>query len=279
MADFVICPRCRRQNPDDAVFCNRCGVRLLSAGVSYRNRPEANPIGMGQILLGVGVLVLAGLVLGGGAIVLLAGAPRATPTHAAVIPSASNLPTFTRPTPTFPPSLPPTPTLLPTFLPTASPSPIATPSPSPAPTPPPTQTPVPTPAPTPVDCAVASTGTNVRQLVIGYGNATSRGPIPKTWCIRGVVIHPVAGLGTTRLMRNNKVIAQWSCLAFPCTDGTFPPYDDGTSSPYQVRTGSTLRYDFLCSDDSATPEVDECTDATPDGATITIDYEAINGPP
>jgi len=33
LAAFLICPRCRRQNPPDSIFCNRCGIRLQIAGV------------------------------------------------------------------------------------------------------------------------------------------------------------------------------------------------------------------------------------------------------
>ena len=274
MADFLICPRCRRQNPADAIFCNRCGVRLLSAGVFYRNRHETHPIGMGQLVLGLGVLVLAGLVLGGGAIMFLAGGPRPTPSRVAVVPTGSGLPTFVQPTPTLSPSPSPTLTLTPTFLPTVSPSPTPTPSPIPPPTSPPTPTPERTPQPTPVDCAVASTGSNVKTTVIGYGNATSRGPLGKTWCIRHVVIHPVSGWGTTKLLRNKQVVAEWSCLPEGCTDGTFD-----FVPPYRAREGSTIKYQFACYDDPATIDVNECADAIDDGATITIDYEAIAGPP
>lgn len=266
MADFVICPRCRRQNSADAIFCNRCGVRLLSAGVSYRNRAESNPIGMSQLLLGLGVLVLAGLVLGGGAIVLLGGTPRATPTHIAVNPSSSTLPTLSPPPATPSPTPEPTPTL------------ITTAPPSPGPSPTPTVSPTPTPIPTPINCAVASTGASVKTTVIGLDNATSRGPISKTWCIRKIVIHPVFtdgvnAYGTTRLWANDQLVAEWPCAPEGCSDGTF------RSRPaYQVDKGSTLTYEFMCSDNLATADVDECVDATADGATITIEYEAFAEP-
>jgi hypothetical protein len=273
VADFVICPRCRRQNPADAVFCNRCGVRLLSAGVTYRGRDSSSSVGTAQLLLGLGVLVLAGLVLGGGAIFLL-GSPRATPTHVAVGPTPSDQPTLSTATPSAAPTptlftLPPTPTLLATASPTVAPTP------TPAPTPIPTPTPAPTPAPTPVDCAVASQGTNVKQWQLGLGHDAQKGPLPKTWCIRHVTIGQWSGWGTARLMNKNQVVFQATCLPpGPCADASqdFVP-------PYQVNRGRTLSYDFACFDDPATPDpINECTDATPDGAVITIDYEAFVGP-
>ena len=269
MADFVICPRCRRQNPADAVFCNRCGVRLLSAGVYYRNRETSSSVGMGQLLLGLGVLILAGLVLGGGAILLLGGTPSPTPTRIAGLPSDSPLPTFSTPSA----SLAPTPTVLVTLPPTFPSTLPPTLTPSPVPTLPATPTPEPTAAPTPVDCAVASTGADVKQVVLGLENPDSRGPITKTWCIRHVLIHPVSGWGTARLLAKNQVVFESSCLPTACADAStdFVP-------PYQVRDGKTLRYVFDCYDDPATVDINECTDATADGATLTIDYEAIAGP-
>jgi hypothetical protein len=275
VADFVICPRCRRQNPADAVFCNRCGVRLLSSGVYYRNRDTSSSVGMGQMLLGLGVLVLAGLVIGGGAILLLGNTPRPTPTHVAGGPTGSIGPTSS----TVSPSPGPTPTLLVTSSPTFPSSfPLPTPTPSPEPTVPPTPTPEPTPAPTPVDCAVASTGLDVKELVLGYGNPTSRGPIAKVWCIRDVTFHPAfnpgvsTGYGTAKLMRGTKLFAPYTCTTASCGDGlfTFMP-------PKRINAGVTLSYQFTCQDSSDTVE-DDCTDALADGMTITIHYEAIAGP-
>lgn len=267
MADFVICPRCRRQNPADSVFCNRCGVRLLSAGVYYRSRDSSASVGMGQMLLGLGVLILAGVVLGGGAILLLGASPRPTPTNAAVVPAptGTELPSFSTPSPS--PVLAPSPT-----LPTPPPTPLApTPTPSPEPTLAPTPTPQPTPSPTPVDCAVASTGANIKSLRLGLGDATQKGPLAKVWCIRSVVIDGWSGYGTARLMSKNRVIYGMTCLPSGCSDTDFVPY--------QVDKGRTLSYDFACYDDPGTPDpIDECTDSTPDGATITITYEPIAGP-
>jgi hypothetical protein len=269
VADFVICPRCRRQNPADAVFCNRCGVRLLSSGVFYRNRADTSSTGMGQLLAGLGVLILAGLVLGGGAIVLLGSGPQPTPTSAANVPT----PTLPGATPATPaPTPPPTPTLSPSLPPTLAPS--ASPPPSPTPSP----TPLPTPSPTPVDCAVASTGLNVKELVLGYGNATSRGPIGKVWCVRDVTIHPVfepgvaTGYGTAKLMRNGKLLAPYSCATSSCGDApfTFVP-------PMLLRVGTTLSYQFTCQDSPDTPS-DDCSDAFGDGMTITIHYEVFDSP-
>lgn len=279
MADFVICPRCRRQNPADAVFCNRCGVRLLNAGVYYRNREPSSSVGLGQLLLGLAVLVLAGLVLGGGAILLLSNTPRATPTHIAGGPTGSIPPTSSGTSPS--PSPAPTPTQLVTFPsslpPTLAPTP--TPTPSPVPTLPPTPTPEPTPAPTPVDCAVASTGLNVKELVLGYGNPTSRGPIGKVWCIRDVTFHPffnpgaTTGYGTAKLLRGTKVVAQYTCTTALCGDGLF-----SYVPPKRINAGSTLSYRFACLDSPDTVGIDDCTDAIADGMIITIHYEAIAGP-
>ena len=273
MADFLICPRCRRQNPADAIFCNRCGVRLLSAGVSYRNRGASNAVGMGQIALGLGVLILAGLVLGGGAVVFLGG-QRPTPSRLAVLPSTTGLPTFVQPTATPAPS----PTfVLPTLIPTPAPS--ATVAPTIAPTTQPTATPEPVPEATPVDCAVASTGSNVRTLVLGYGNSTSRGPIGKVWCIRDVTFHPVfnpgttTGYGTARLMRGNKEIESYTCTTSTCGDGTF-----SYVPPKRVPVGSTLSYQFTCQDSDDTIGIDDCADTIDDGMTIIIHYEAFASP-
>lgn len=278
MADFVICPRCRRQNPADAVFCNRCGVRLLNAGVYYRNRDTSSSVGMGQLLLGLGVLVLAGLVLGGGAILLLGSTPRPTPTHVAGGPTGSIGPTSSTASPS--PSPAPTPTLLVTpspsfpfsFPPTLPP----TPTPSPGPTLPPSPTPVPTPSPTPVDCAVASTGTDVKELVLSAANPSRT--LGKVWCIRDVTFHPIfdpgvtTGYGTARLMRGTKVVAQYTCTTASCGDGPFMYVP-----PKRISAGSTLSYQFTCQDSADTVE-DDCADAIADGMTITISYEAIAGP-
>ena len=271
MADFVICPRCRRQNPADSIFCNRCGVRLLSSGVYYRNRETSSAVGVPQLLLGLAVLILAGLVIGGGAIVLLGNSrPRPTPTNIAVVPTGTPL-TTSGPTASVAvsPTLPPTPTLIatgsPTFLPTF------TPSPSPAPTP----TPVPTPAPTPVDCSVASQGANVKHFQLGLGHATTK-PLPKTWCIRHVTIDQWVQWGTAKLFNKNQLVYEATCRPEGCPTGSmdFVP-------PYQANQDRTLRYVFDCYDDPLTgpdPLLNECTDATQEGAVITIDYEAFAAP-
>ena len=277
MADFVICPRCRRQNPADAVFCNRCGVRLLNAGVYYRNRETSSSVGLGQLLLGLGVLVLAGLVLGGGAILLLGSTPRPTPTYVAGIPTPTGSVQPTFPTPSPSPTAAPTPTLLVTFPPTFPSTLPPTPTPSPVPTAPPTPTPEPTAAPTPVDCAVASTGADIKELVLSAANP-SRGPIGKVWCIRDVTFHPAfnpgvsTGYGTAKLLRGSKVIEQYTCTTASCGDGPFTYVP-----PQRIKVGSTLSYQFTCLDSSDTAEND-CDDAIADGMTITIHYEAIAGP-
>lgn len=251
-------------------------MRLLNSGVFYRNRPENGSGGMSQLLLGLGVLVLAGLVLGGGAILLLGNTPRPTPTHIAGLPSDSLLPTF--PTPS--PSPTPTPTLLVTFPPTFPLSfpPTVPPTPSPEPTLPPTPTPRPTSAPTPVDCAVASTGLDVKELVLGYGHNKTRGPIAKVWCIRDITFHPVfdpgvtTGYGTAKLMRGSKLLAPYTCTTASCGDGPFM-----FVPPMRIKAGTTLSYKFTCENSSDTIE-DDCADTIADGMTITIHYEAIAGP-
>ncbi len=243
-------------------------MRLLNSGVFYRNRPANGSGGMSQLLLGLGVLVLAGLVIGGGAILLLGGTPRPTPTHIAGFPTptGSALPTF--PTPSPWPTAAPTPTLIPSFLPTASLSPTPTPSPQPTATP----------SPTPIDCAVASTGLDVKELVLGYGNSTTRGPIGKVWCIRDITFHPIfdpgvtTGYGTAKLMRGTKLLAPYTCTTASCGDGPFM-----FVPPMRIKVGTTLSYQFTCQNSSDTVE-DDCTDAIADGMTITIHYEAIAGP-
>jgi hypothetical protein len=275
VADFLICPRCRRQNPADAIFCNRCGVRLLSAGVSYRNRSQNRAVGMSQIVLGIGVLILAGLVLGGGAVVFLGG-QRPTPSRVSTLPSTSpsGLPTFVQTTATPLASASPT-FVLPTLIPTATPLPTAT----VAPTVPPTATPAPTPAPTPIDCAVASTGTAVKEAVIGYGNKNTRGPIGKVWCVRDVTVHPlwssgVSSYGRAWLQRDDKIFGgvDYTCSSASCGDAPF-----SYNPPRRLPVGTTLRYFFLCQDSGETPQ-DDCTDGTPDGMTIIIHYEAFEAP-
>jgi hypothetical protein len=274
VADFVICPRCRRQNPADSIFCNRCGVRLLNAGVYYNRRDSGSGVGTGQLLLGLGVLILAGLVLGGGAIVLLANRPGPTPTHIAVGPTPTGAATLSTasPSPVPVPTLvtpAPTATLIPTGFPTVAPT-I-----TPEPTPVPTATPVPTPAPTPLACALASQGTDVKEWQLGLGHDTQKVPNPKSWCIRHVTIGSWSGWGQARLMLNNKVVLQASCLPpGPCADA-----DQDYAPPYQVNHGKVLRYVFTCFDDPSTPDpINECTDATSDGAVITISYEAFAAP-
>ena len=135
---------------------------------------------------------------------------------------------------------------------------------------------MPTPEPTPVDCAVASTGAAVHELVLGYGNKTSKGPIGKVWCIRDVTFHPVfdpgvtTGYGTAKLMRGDKLFdsAQYTCTTSSCGDAPFT-----YSPPRRVAVGSTLSYQFTCQDSADTIE-DDCADAVDDGMTIVIHYEA-----
>ena len=231
---------------------------------------------MGQLLLGLGVLVLAGLVLGGGAIVLLGNSPRATPTHVATGPTPSDQPTLTTPTSSAAPTptlftLPPTPTLLATATPTVAPT--ITPSPTPVPT----ATPVPTPAPTPVDCAVASTGLDVKELILNSANPSRT--LGKVWCIRDITVSMlfasgINSAGETKLLRGNAVFGRvdYICGSTTCGDA---PYN--YVPPRQLPAGSTLTYNYTCGDNLDTPD-NECADSNPDGTTITIHYEAFVGP-
>ena len=224
------------------------------------------------MLLGLAVLILAGLVLGGGAIWLLGNSrPGATPTNIAVVPTGTPLLTSSAATPSaaFTPTLPPTPTLIATGT-----SPIL-PTFTPAPTPAPTPTPVPTPAPTPVDCAVASQGLNVKHFELGLGHAETK-LMPKTWCIRHVTIDRWQQYGTARLFDRNKLVFEATCEPANCPDRNidFVP-------PYQANQGRTLRYEFInCIDDPATQGegLDECNDTIQEGAVITIDFEPFAAP-
>lgn len=246
-------------------------MRLLNAGVYYRNREAASTVGVPQLLLGLAVLILAGLVLGGGAIMLLGNSrPRATPTQVAVVPTDTPL-ISSEPTQSVvvSPTLPPTPTLVATGTPSILPT--FTPTPSPAPTP----APEPTPAPTPVDCSVASQGTDVKHFQLGLGHAAAK-PLGKTWCIRHVTIDQWVQWGTAKLFNKNQLVYEATCRPEGCPTGSmdFMP-------PYQANQGRTLRYVFECYDDPATtpPELlNECSDATQEGAVITIDYEAFAAP-
>ena len=121
---------------------------------------------------------------------------------------------------------------------------------------------------------MAAAGANVKTLILGLGNATTRGPLPKVWCLHMVTISPVSGWGTARLLRANHVIAEASCLPGACE----PSYVAQFAPPERVRAGATLRYEFVCYDDPLTIDISECADATADGATISINYEAFAGP-
>ena len=289
---MVKCPRCGRQNPDDALFCGRCGQRLggRASGVTYRQRQQAGGFGIGQGILALLVVVLAGVVIAGGAfaVVFLWRPPAGLPTNSpiAVLPSES--PSLS---PSASPSFTPSPlvTPSPTFLfPTASPSvfpsasPLLTPSPTPFVTPPPTPqptpppTPRPTPQPTPVECRVASQGPT-REFFLGVGNDDRRGPRGGIyWCVHQATFRMVFGstFGEVRLMRGNRVLASADCT-WP--DGCPQPVVANFEVPREVQPDSALRYEFNCQGDPLSFE-DECNDGTPDGATIEIAFEPIEGP-
>lgn len=253
------------------------------------------------------VLVLLGAIVvigGGGFLLLTSGSAPPTPTTGAFVsPTPSGLPTFVQetplptaepsptlvftpspdpglvtPTPLVPPTplvtptplIPPTPLVTPTATPTTAPTTAPTATPRPAPTPRPTATA--TPAPTPVDCS-AATGASTRDTTLGIGNRETRGPLPRTWCVHRVEFNQVAGSGTVRLLRDTRLIAEAVCTAGA---GCVPASRD-FDPPRRVKSGSTLIYQFDCIDDPATVE-DECADANPDGATIVIFYEVVEGP-
>jgi hypothetical protein len=93
-----------------------------------------------------------------------------------------------------------------------------------------------------------------------------------------VTIRPFHGYGTTKLMRNNKVIESFRCGPDNgCVPGvTEAPFQ--YSPPKKAADGVTLSYVFECIDDPATLEINECDDTSDDGSTIQIDYETFQGP-
>ena len=121
----------------------------------------------------------------------------------------------------------------------------------------------------------------MKTITIGYGNDPSR-VTPKAWCIRQVIIRPFIADGSdtpsngepgrTRLLENGDRIAATACTAESCNDFTksFAP-------PHFTPAGANLEYEFVCQDNPNTPEVNECTDAIPGGATIEIRYEVVPG--
>ena len=121
---------------------------------------------------------------------------------------------------------------------------------------------------------MASQGTNVKHFQLGLGHATAK-VLPKTWCIRHVTIDQWVQWGTAKLFNKNQLVYEATCRPEGCPTGSmdFAP-------PYQANQGRTLRYEFTCYDDPATPPevLNECTDATQEGAVITIDYEAFAAP-
>jgi hypothetical protein len=191
-------------------------------------------------------------------------------------PEITPIPTSFFQTPTPTPGLEtPTPVLV-TPVPTATP--VGQPTPTPTPTPirtprPPTPTPTATPA---VNCATV-TG-DIQTKFLGYGNASTFGPIQRAWCIQDVVFHPyiesdpnnpaTGEPGRTRLFVNNRRIASDTCSPDECNDETI------TIAPARKLAvpGSTLRYDFVCQDNPNTTDVDECTDAVMGGSVIEIHY-------
>jgi hypothetical protein len=243
-------------------------------------------------------VLLAGLLFAGGALALFLSAPAgptATPTFVANASPVSSLPIFIQPTPTPSPTPVPTPfpsgspldtpfaspsglieTPPPSFIvPTPTPSVLPTPTRTPKPpTPTPSATPTVRPSPTPFDCAAAP-GTDMKETVLGYGNPTSKGPLSRTWCVSRITISPWVGYGTTRLLRDGNQVVAFTCA--PQTACQPQVTQDLTVyvPPRRVKEGSTLTYVFECIDDT-TVDGNQCTDDVEDGATIKIDYEAVD---
>ncbi len=299
------CPNCGTRNAKDAAYCAKCGFRLPTAagrgaGIAYRRADVAEPAGGGgQGLLAFGAVLLAGLLFAVGAVALLTGGgPAPTGTRVAGVDDpSSSLPPFVQPTP----DATPTPTLEITPIPTSpfqTPTPLTTPgietplvTPTPittvapgTPTPTPTATPVrtprpPTPTPTATPAAIdcANVTGDVQTKFLGFGNASTFGPIGRSWCIQDVTFHPfiesdpnnsaTGEPGRTRLFVNTRRIASDTCEASDCNDETItiPP------ARKLAIAGSTLRYDFQCMDNTNTPD-DECTDADQGGSVIEIHY-------
>jgi hypothetical protein len=288
------CPRCGRHNAADALFCSRCGLRLggRASGVTYRQRQQSGGFGIGQGLLALIVVLLAGLVVAGGAFaIVFLGRPQPLPTGIAILPTPTATPfvTFVPPSPSptlspsptpfvFPtPSLIPSgsPSISPTLPPTLPPTIPPTASPTPRPTRTPGPTPPPTPEPTPFNCA-AATGADLISRVIGFGNPNERGPqAGRGWCVDRAVFRMVLGstFGVVHLYRNSRELA-----SVDCTSVCPAPIERAFDPAVSVRDGQVLRYVFECVGDPSTPEVDECSDGTPDGATIEFFYEVLDAP-
>lgn len=276
------------------MFCHRCGHRLplngRGGGVAYRRTQAGQPTSGGQSALAIAFVLLAGLMFAGGALAVFVSAPRASGTPspfsgAIVPPTSSSLPIFVQPTASPSPS--PSPFLTPSPLvssfpsPFLSPSPIILPTASPTSTPRPTNPPTPPPTPdaTPVNCEVSTSPDQTAYL--GIGNAQSRGPLQRAWCIHRVTVRPFESYGITRLIRGNNELFEARCVP---NDPPEPPgpcqaeYVHDFDPPQRAGEGSTLRYEFTCIDNWATAEVDECNDGIEDGSTIQIDYETFAGP-
>ena len=114
----------------------------------------------------------------------------------------------------------------------------------------------------------------MQTLFLGFGNAESRGPIPRAWCIHRVMFRPVLNEpGRTRLLENGDRIAADTCAAEECD----PEEIKNFSPPHLTPAGATLTYEFTCMDNPGTPENNECTDPIVGGSTIQIDYEPVRG--
>lgn len=301
---MVTCPNCGRRNSADNAYCANCGLRLPTAaargaGIAYRRAEQAEPHGGGgQGLLAFGAVLLAGLLFAVGAVALVmsptADASR-TPLLVGAASPTSSLAVFEQETPSPSPSPPLTPPpsfqlftpapsvsiTAPSFSPQSTPTPTEVATPRPTPTRRPTDTPPPTepPTPTPVNCAAADRS-DTRTVFLGYGNPQSTGEISRAWCIHRVIIRPyIEGAdtpsngwpGRTLLLESGDRVAAHTCSPTDCSDETFP-----FNPPHLTPAGSTLTYQFRCSDNPGTPE-DECVEPIPGGATIEIQYETVRG--
>ncbi len=127
-----------------------------------------------------------------------------------------------------------------------------------------------------MECGVASDGPT-RQFFLGVGNDDRRSPRGGTyWCVHQATFRMVFGstFGEVRLMRGNRVLASADCT-WP--NGCPQPVVANFAVPREVQPGQSLRYEFICQGDPLSFE-DECNDGTPDGATIEIAFEPIEGP-
>ncbi len=81
--------------------------------------------------------------------------------------------------------------------------------------------------------------------------------------------------GTVRLLRDGNQIAQFACNH---PDVCSEPVTRNFNNPRPAQPGAVLRYDFTCTGDPTTPDVDECAAPNAFKATIEINYERAPSP-